>query len=100
MNSDMPIPPRDELEAKLTALLLGELPADEADALRRSIEQDAGLAELYERLKHTIEFVRETVATPTPEVVEPAPPLTLAADRRQELLQHFKTVRLREFSQP
>ena len=37
MNPDLPIP-RQELEAKLTSLLLGELPADEAFALGEELE--------------------------------------------------------------
>ncbi len=62
MNPDVPTTPREELEAKLTALLLGELPADEAFALGRSIEQDAELAKLYARLKETVGLVREATA--------------------------------------
>ena len=63
MNPEIPKTPREELEAKLTALLLGELPADEAFALGRSIEQDAELAKLNARLKETVGLVREaTVA--------------------------------------
>ena len=50
MNPDSPRPPREELEARLTALLLGELPDEEAAALRELIAKDAQLAELHERL--------------------------------------------------
>jgi len=43
MNSDSPQSPREELEARLTALLLGELSGAEAATMRRAIEQDAEL---------------------------------------------------------
>src|SRR2546428_5172187 len=98
MNPNLPIP-REELEAKLTALLLGELPADEAFALGRAIEQDAELATLYARLKETVGLVREATVA---EAVQssPAPDLKLSAERREKLLAHFKTVKPRQFAQP
>ena len=65
MNPDFPRNPRDELEVSLTALILGELPADQAFALGRAIERDAELSKLHERLKRTIELVRQTAASPT-----------------------------------
>ena len=68
MNPDFPRNPRDELEASLTALILGELPADQAFTLGRAIERDAELSKLYERLKRTIELVRQTAASPTEEL--------------------------------
>ncbi len=49
MNPDKPS--RDEIEAKLTALLLGELPEEEARLLRYTISQDPALAKLHDRLK-------------------------------------------------
>ena len=64
MNPDFPPDPREALEASLTALLLGELPHEQAAALHQKLAQDAELAKLYERLKHTINLVRETVASP------------------------------------
>ena len=36
-------PSREQIEARITALLLGELPADEAQLLRYTISQDAAL---------------------------------------------------------
>ena len=86
MNPDKPS--RDEIEAKLTALLLGELPEEEARLLRYTISQDPALAKLHDRLKATIGLVRHVSANPT----ETAP-LKLSADRRQKLLAHFKTPR-------
>ena len=46
MNSDKPKTPREELEASLTALLLGELPAEKAAALRELMAKDAELVKL------------------------------------------------------
>src|SRR5438132_9146493 len=99
MNPDIPKTPRDELEARLTALLVGELPADEAFALGRAIEQDAELAKLYTRLKETIGLVRETAATSAGQSAGQAEPLKLSAARREKLLERFKTVKPKEFSQ-
>jgi len=79
----------DEIEIRLTALLLGELPVEEANALRRAIAQDAGLAKRHERLKRTIEFTREAVATPAGPSKESAPSLKLSDERRKVLLAHF-----------
>src|SRR4051794_36699558 len=94
MTPELPKDPRHELEAKLTALLLGELPADEAFALGRSIEQDPELKKAFERLEHTINLVKETEA-PVPGQ-DPAP-LKLGDKRREALLQQFKTVKPKEF---
>ena len=96
MTPESPKTPREEIEAKLTALLLGELPADEAFALGRMIEQDAELAKTLERLKQTIKLVRETEA-PIPGQASQAAPLKLSEKRREALLQRFKTVKPKEF---
>jgi uncharacterized protein YegL len=100
MNPDSPIDPRSALESSLTALLLGELPHEQAAALHQKLAQDAELAKLYERLKHTINLVRETIASPAEQVTAPLLPLRLEERRRQKLLQHFKTVAPKEFAQP
>src|SRR5664279_2408155 len=97
MNPEMPQKPQDESEAQLTSLLLGELPHEQAAALHQKLVQDAELAKLYERLKHTINLVRESVATPAAQTSDQPTPLKLSADRREKLLQHFKTVAPIEF---
>src|SRR5215831_10541370 len=87
-----------QLEAKLTALLLGELPASEAFELGRAIEHDPELAKLYQRLEKTIGLVKETSAAPAAADESQAPaPLKLSDERRQSVLQQFKTVRPRTF---
>ena len=100
MNPEMPHTPRQEIEASLTALLLGELPHEQAAALHQKLAQDAELAALYERLKHTINLVRETVSSPAEQKAAQPAPLKLSDQRRQKLLQQFKTVAPREFAQP
>jgi Mg-chelatase subunit ChlD len=100
MNPDLTHNSREELEAALTALLLGELPPEQASALHRAIEQDAALAALHQRLKLTIDLVRETAAQPADETARPTVLLKLSQGRRQELLAHFKTVAPKEFARP
>src|SRR5882724_6896653 len=100
MNSDSPLPPREELEAQLTALILGELPAEQAFVLGQAIEKDAELAKLYERLKHTVKLVRETTDSSAEQIPGESMPLKMSNERRQKLLQQFKTVKPREFAEP
>jgi Mg-chelatase subunit ChlD/anti-sigma factor RsiW len=97
MNPDSPKTPREELEARLTALLLGELSADDAAAVRQAIEQDAELAKLFARLQQTVGLVREAVASPGEPASAQTAPLKLSDERRQKLLAHFKTVAPKEF---
>ncbi len=88
-------PSREQIEARITALLLGELPAAEAELLRWTISQDPELQKVHDQLKLTIGFVREAVKNPTGASLERDTPLKLAQDRRQTLLAHFKTARPR-----
>jgi Mg-chelatase subunit ChlD len=100
MNPDLPRNSREKLEAGLTALLLGELPPDQAAELRRAIEQDAALAALHQRLKLTIDLVRQTALHPAADAAAPPVLPKLSERRRQELLAHFKTVTPKEFVRP
>jgi Mg-chelatase subunit ChlD len=97
MNPEMPQKPHDELESSLTTLLLGELPHEQAAALHQKLAQDAELAKLYERLRQTINLVRETVASPAAQAANQPTPLRLSEQRRQKLLQHFKMFPPKEF---
>jgi Mg-chelatase subunit ChlD/tetratricopeptide (TPR) repeat protein len=98
MNPNLPNKPREKLEARLTALLLGELSPDEAAALHRAIEKDPGLSAAYQRLKATVELVASTAADPAGQTAEPPTALKLSDERRQKLLTHFKTVAPKEFA--
>jgi len=100
MNTEFPSDPREALEASLTALLLDELPADQAAFMRQAIAQDAELARRYERLKSAIELVRLTESGPSKSPVTQPPALKLSDQRRQELLQRFKTLAPKAFAQP
>ena len=91
---------RAELEARVTALLLGELSAEDAAALRQIISQDAALKQLHERLRLTLDLVRETTATSAGEISEQTAPLRLSPARREALLAHFKTVAPKELARP
>ena len=97
MNPEIPRTPQEALEAKLTALLLGELPPDEAFTLGRSIEKDPELASLYARLKEILGLVREAAGGPSEQSC-PSPALKLSEPRRERLLAHFKTVVPKEFA--
>lgn len=100
MNEQTPEFNREELEARLTALLLGELSEAEASSLREELARDAALAKMYRQLEQTIALVRETAGGSAEEVKEPAQPLRLSEGRRQKLLQHFKTISPKEFVRP
>src|SRR5207244_10053476 len=76
-----PKTPREELEARLTALLLGELSAEEEGALRAAMSQDAALAQLHDRLARTIGLVREAAGSLNEEASPPAEPLKLSSER-------------------
>ncbi|MBI4658257.1 MAG: von Willebrand factor type A domain-containing protein [Verrucomicrobia bacterium] len=98
MNSNFPRNPQEHAEARLTALLLGELPPDEADELRRAIAGDAELAKLHERLKQTIGLVRETMRTAAESAEVTSAQPKLSAKRREELLRRFKILSPKELS--
>src|SRR6185369_8200938 len=91
---------RQALEARLTALLLGELDPDQARALNEIIARDPELSKLHARLKQTIELVRETAVEHAGHNAPATVPLKLSEQRRQELLQRFKTVTPKEFAEP
>ena len=64
MNPTPSQPGREDIETRLTALLLGELPPSEAELLRWTMARDPELARLHDRLKNTIDLVREAAAHP------------------------------------
>lgn len=89
MNPDASLPP-DAREARLTALLHGELPAAEAEVLRAEIAADAVLASLFRRLSLADSLARETVCSPEPKELSKPEPLQLAPERRAALLAKFR----------
>jgi len=93
MNPENPPSPRDELEVRLTALLMGELPPEEAAALEARLAAEPELAALHGRLRKAMELLRE--ATTLPEQPAPTTPVQLSSERRERLLAHFRHQRLR-----
>lgn len=92
MSFESPQSPRDAMEARITALLLGELSAEEEGTLRAALAQDAALAQLHERLSRTLGLVREAAGSLREETTPPAEALRLSAERREKLLQYFKVI--------
>src|SRR5258708_14620478 len=82
MTPEFPQNEREKLEAKLTTLLLGELPPHEEAALHDAMDEDTELAVLYERLKLTIGLVRESSAKPNAECGVRSAALKLSPERR------------------
>jgi Mg-chelatase subunit ChlD/anti-sigma factor RsiW len=99
MSSDSPFDPYEALEPSLTALLLGELNETQAQLVRRAIEADPVIARKFEQLKYTISLVTEIEKQPPAHAsTGSSTRLTLDDTRRQQLLQHFKTVRPEPFA--
>jgi uncharacterized protein involved in exopolysaccharide biosynthesis/uncharacterized protein YegL len=90
MNPEFPHLTREELEVRLTALLLGELPPAEAEAVRQLVASDAALGQMLARLEQAIRLVREGLAEPGEAAPAPQPTLKLAAEKREQLLAQFK----------
>ncbi len=89
MNPESPKSPREELELRLTALLLGELSAAEAAAVRAALAKDPELARLHEDLKATIRLVREATVSSSDAASAQTPPNKLSEERRKILRTHF-----------
>ena len=100
MNPELPHLTREELEVRLTALLLGELPPAEAGAMMQLVANDAELGQLLARLKLTIGLVRAAAAVPAHEAPAPEAPRQLAPERREKLLKHFKLPTPRQLGVP
>jgi len=91
--------PHEELEMRITALLLGELSDDEASALRQAIAEDAELARLHDRLKFAIELARQTSVSPSEEEMAKPEELKLAPERRAKLLAVFTAPKILKLTQ-
>ena len=91
MNTNSADNSRAQREAQLTALLLGELSANEAVEIRAAMQQDPSLAELHAQLQTAIGLVREAASSPGPEMTAaPAAREQLAPERRARLQAAFK----------
>ncbi|EDY19649.1 autotransporter-associated beta strand repeat protein [Chthoniobacter flavus Ellin428] len=81
--------PREELEMRITALLMGELAPEEAATLQAQIAADPELAKLHARLAKAKELLHEATALPEQPLSEI--PVQLSSERRERLLAYCKT---------
>jgi len=94
MKGELPDDKRAEVEARVTAMLLGELSEAETAELREILAKDAALAKWRDQLAVTLDLVRESTATSAGSQTESAGALRLSPARREALLAKFKTVEL------
>ncbi|MBE7499962.1 MAG: von Willebrand factor type A domain-containing protein [Verrucomicrobiales bacterium] len=92
MNPEPPNLPTSDPEVRLTALLLGELPPDEAAAVQQDLTRNPELARLHARLAQTIGLVRDAAHGAAARVPVPASEPKLAPELRDSLLAKLKTV--------
>ncbi|HXJ71439.1 MAG TPA: hypothetical protein VNM37_01255, partial [Candidatus Dormibacteraeota bacterium] len=85
-------PSPEDMEWRITALLLGELSPEEAAALQETIAASPALAELHQRMQHTVGVVRDAVHAPETAPADAPSALKLSAERREKLLQAFKVI--------
>ena len=90
MNPDFPSQPREDIEVKITALLLGELDAAETELVRAAIDQDADLTRLHAELARALSLVREAVAQPAEPSAAAILP-RLSEPRREALLERLRS---------
>jgi len=100
MKADFPNLPSNDLEVRITALLLGELSPEEEAAVRQAIARDPELAKLHARLQQTIALVREVEAQPAGSLATQPVAAKLSAERRQRLLQRFRVISVPELVSP
>lgn len=88
MNDQRPTDPREQLEVRITALLLGEASAFEEAELLDAIKHDPALAAYYEAMRQTVKRVEETIQlTPVEAATTHS---TLSEERRGKLEELFK----------
>jgi len=88
MNDPRPTDPREQMEVRITALLLGEASAFEEAELLEAIKHDPTLAAYYEEMRQMVRRVEETIQL-TP-IEAPASQSKLAEARRDKLQELFK----------
>ena len=89
MNPEFPSNPREELELRVTSLLLGELSEAEAASVRAAIAKDPELQKLHDDLKQTIHLVREATVSVNDSTPEQTESLKLSEERRKSLIAAF-----------
>ncbi|MCC6231814.1 MAG: von Willebrand factor type A domain-containing protein, partial [Verrucomicrobiales bacterium] len=81
---------REELEAKVTALVLGELDAAEAASMEALLARDAALAEWKRTLESALESVREAARTPAEPLSDVPVAHRMSEPRRSTLLERLR----------
>ncbi len=81
--------PRERLEERVVALLLGDLSSEEAAEVRARLETDSDLAGFRRQMEQTIGLVREAIGSSTATATQ-ASPVQLSEERRQALLERFR----------
>ncbi len=90
MSDDSSNASREEAEAKITALVLGELTAAEEATVREALTADPDLQVLHDRIRRTLDLVREAVRTSTEPSVNPTPGARLDPARRERVLRQLR----------
>jgi Mg-chelatase subunit ChlD len=98
MNPDVNPTPPEEREARITALLLGELAPDVAAEVRQQLEHDPELAKLHARLERALPLIREAARDIPGSESASRGEVRLSEDRRERLLRQFKVIPLRRHS--
>ena len=94
MNPERPEDPREQMEVRITALLLGEASAFEEAELHEAIENDEELKAYYEAMRGTVNLVEEAIPSePTKADGADDPPNTLDDRRRAQLQKLFRKPR-------
>lgn len=96
MNSEKPLTPGEELETRITALLMGELSPDEAATLRSQLAENADLQALHARLSNAFDLLR--AAAPLGDTSVQSQPARLSNERRERLLKRFKATSVSKLS--
>lgn len=89
MNPELPRNPREEMELRITALLLGELSSDEAAIVREAMAKDPELAKLHDDLKATILLVQSATTREAESTNLEAAQPKLSEAHRKKLLTAF-----------
>src|SRR5262245_18912711 len=88
MSPDEPLTPDEELEIRITAMLMGELSSDEAAALRAQMTARPELTAMHDRLSAAFSLLR--AASRLADAVNESMPATLSHDRREQLFKRFR----------
>jgi anti-sigma factor RsiW len=81
-----------ERETRITALLLGELDATEAAEVQAAVDANPEWSRLHDRLRQTMELVREATASETSEAMAAHTAVRLSEARRADLAKRFKMI--------